>query len=158
MKLVFRVTLPQHRLDPAAFEAAIQRAQIRIAGDIIEDYGAVTSTWSTPVKMEETEGRHTRTVSTTDKRMLWTDRGTKPHVISPKVAGGSLRFKVGGAPKTHVRELSSTVGMVGTNWKMAKSVNHPGTEARWFSEMIAKKRAPIYRDYMQEEINKAATT
>lgn len=156
MRITVKVTLPQHSLDPAKFEAAIQRAQERIAADAVSDFHAVTSTWNTPVTFSLLREHHSISVATSDKRFIWTDRGTNPHLIKPKLATGALRFRVGGAPKTRVRELSSTMGAVGPDWRSAKEVHHPGTDARWFSEEVADKRAPIYRDYMQAEINEAA--
>jgi HK97 gp10 family phage protein len=47
---------------------------------------------------------------------IYVERGTQPHVITPKKPGGVLRFKVGGT------------------WVYARKVHHPGTQAQPFIE------------------------
>lgn len=74
---------------------------------------------------------------------LWTDEGTKPHVIAAKRVP-RLKFQTGFNPKT--RAIAQ--GNVGDGkkfgaWTTPEIVNHPGTEARKFTETWVKKQRPL---------------
>ncbi len=79
-------------------------------------------------------------VSTDDERFIWTDLGTKRHIIRPKQQGGRLRFRVGGSPKTRRGVIGSRRGRQGRQWVSTQRVNHPGTRARLFTATIEKRR------------------
>jgi len=85
-------------------------------------------------------------VETTDERFIWTDQGTRPHIIRSK-RGRLLRFKVGGyQPKTRRRTLGSGRGKAGRSWRSAEVIHHPGTKAREFTREIQKRRrAPFFK-------------
>jgi len=73
------------------------------------------------------------------KKWVWTDEGTKPHIIRPKRAR-ALRFrsgyKSGSRPGTFVTGRSSYSG----GWVSAQIVHHPGTKARNWSSLLLKER------------------
>jgi len=86
-------------------------------------------------------------------KLIWTyvDQGTKPHPIMAKNAP-VLSFKWGGkgsyVPKTMARPARTVVGggfVKGGKPVAFKRVNHPGSEGRFFSEVIAKDIQPDFR-------------
>jgi len=109
-----------------------------------------TTTWkSKPVFKTESKVTNKQAEArawTEDDRWNWTDQGTKPHYIVARRAK-YLTFATGGKPKTRVRTLGSGRGSRGKNWRRAKVVKHPGTEARlWSQEVVKRRRAYFLRD------------
>lgn len=88
-------------------------------------------------------------VETTDERFIWTDQGTRPHIIRSK-RGRLLRFRVGGKPKTRRRVIGSGRGQRGKQWRSADVVHHPGTRARQFTQEIQKRRRSAFFKAMRE--------
>lgn len=80
--------------------------------------------------------------TTDDVPFLYVSNGTPPHTITPKKAGGFLTFKAGSQPKTFAGKLLSSSGRPGTDWRRAKSVEHPGIEARNFPELVVEQLQP----------------
>lgn len=79
----------------------------------------------------------------------WTDRGTRPHVIVPRRAGGVLRFPrfgparrpVTGAPARGRRRFS------GGGYVFARKVRHPGNRGnRWFRGAVTLTK---WRGYLR---------
>lgn len=81
------------------------------------------------------------------------DKGTRPHVIKPKKSNkkGRLVFTWGGPGSYQAKTLpvaqahmgSGTV--VGGKLRAFTTVNHPGTDARLFSETIQRETYPDFR-------------
>ncbi len=75
------------------------------------------------------------------KIYTYVDQGTKPHLIIPKNAP-YLKFRTGYSPKTLPNParlvLHPQGGKSTGSWVTAKIVHHPGSEARKFSETIAR--------------------
>lgn len=69
----------------------------------------------------------------------YVDQGTKPHLIVP-VHAPLLKFRTGYQPKTLARPARTVSGggKATGPWVSAKLVHHPGSEARKFSETIAR--------------------
>jgi len=87
------------------------------------------------------------------------DLGTKKHDITPKKPGGVLSFQWGGPgsynAKTKPRRLTSTGGGATGPMVAFKAVKHPGTKARQFSSIIARKwRKKLPKD-AQKAMDKA---
>ena len=125
----------------------VRREMESIARDAVADFEKVTSTWSTPVKFKVSVGftqggARKYQVSTTDPRFIWTDKGTRKHIIKPKRRGGVLRFKVGGKAKSSPNSLQAYKGADGKSWRSAKVVRHPGTTPRNFTINIYNKWRP----------------
>jgi hypothetical protein len=73
----------------------------------------------------------------------WIDEGTKPHVITPKVAR-RLRFKTGYTPGSRRGTLKTTRGRASGKTVYAKKVNHPGISAREWSKTLLKQRRKTF--------------
>lgn len=78
----------------------------------------------------------------------YVDQGTKPHLITP-VHAKLLRFKTGYLPKTlpnPARVVIQPQGGQATGPEVfAKVVHHPGSEARNFSDAIARDIEPDFK-------------
>jgi hypothetical protein len=80
-------------------------------------------------------------------KWVWTDQGTRPHIIRPKRAK-KLVFKSGFSPKTKPKTIASFPGGTFGDTVFAKKVNHPGTEPRLFSETVIKRRRKKFTQSM----------
>lgn len=84
-------------------------------------------------------------------KWVWGDKGTKPHKIRAKNKP-RLVFKAGYSPKTKVGTLASFPGGSFGPTVSKFEVQHPGTEARGWSELVMKRG----RKRFQQNIVKAA--
>jgi hypothetical protein len=82
------------------------------------------------------------------KHFLWTDEGTKPHIIRPRNAS-ALAFSVGyNAVTRPVAQFNVGTGQSTGPRVFAQEVNHPGTEAREFSAEYLRQVWPeIVKDW-----------
>ncbi len=76
----------------------------------------------------------------------YVDKGTPPHKIRAKKAK-TLAFKAGPySPKTlPIAQAHVGTGTASGPLVFPQEVNHPGTEARLFSETIENRRTPFFR-------------
>jgi len=81
-------------------------------------------------------------------KWFWLDRGTKPHTIEARNAP-ALAFQTQFTPKTVPGFIGSGPGGSSGGYAFAKSVEHPGTEAREWSKDIRKEVKQIFRADMQ---------
>lgn len=116
------------------------------------EYQITVRTWKRKPDFEVTQDPDSAEVSTDNPIYGYVDKGTKPHIIRPKTAK-TLRFNTAGfVSKTVAGRLSPRAGRSAkppTAYPM--EVRHPGTKARGFSELIAKRS--IAR--LTKNINKA---
>lgn len=125
--------------DVASARRAVENALDGAAKGALVDYRVTTQTWEhKPDFTIEAPTENERIVGTDDPIYGYVDAGTKPHVIVPKRAK-VLVFGPGARAKTRPRVIGSTGGSKGGAPVVAHRVNHPGTEAREFSETIADK-------------------
>ena len=82
--------------------------------------------------------------------------GARPHVITPK-RGGMLRFQPGYRAGTKPRMLSSRPAQRFGDVIGARSVNHPGFEAREFDLAVAEDVAPRFVNDVQDAIARGAS-
>ena len=88
----------------------------------------------------------------------WVDEGTRPHVIRPKPGNktGRLFFRTGYQPKTlPVAKAHAGPGIATGPLVIAKSVRHPGTKPRLFTQTIMKKSRPVFRRRMENAFKRA---
>jgi len=136
------------------------RAVVEAEADAIKrEFEDVVSDWS-----DKNRPSFTRTVTVTreeiraevrpykrrraSKVFEYVDLGTPPHTIRPRRAGGRLAFMAGVySPKTlPVAQAHVGTGRVeGGHLVRPTEVNHPGTEARLFSETIHDRRTKQFR-------------
>lgn len=154
MKITMRAIVPRRRLSVEKYNDAIQRANARIAQDALASLQAVTATWSQPVQFIIQAIQDGITITTHDQRFIWTNYGTRPHPISttpPK----RMFFWAGSKPKTYPGSVLSTSGEPGSIPVRTRHIDHPGTEPRLFTTIIVEQLRPMYRAYLQMEINAA---
>lgn len=152
------------RMNPNAYRLEIVKELDHQAQIVRRMYQKTTQTWSSPRPVFKVTAavkgppgprggvatqQAIASVETTDERFIWTDLGTRPHIIRSK-RGRLLRFRVGGKPKTRRRVIGSGRGSRGKNWRSAEVVHHPGTRARQFTQEIQKRRRSAFFKAMRE--------
>ena len=162
------------RLNTAAMTKVIYAAVVESAKDAKKDFEKTVATWKNKPKMETRVGSVGRLLSgkarldfsagpnpNGDNYDIYTfvDLGTKKHDITPKKPGGVLFFQWAGPgsynAKTKPRVIGSTGGGATGAWRTFKAVKHPGTKARQFSSIIARKwRKKLPKD-AQKAMDKA---
>lgn len=118
----------------------IQNTLTATAKGIKADFGVTTQTWGhRPDFKIESPTPFERTVSTDDDVYTMLDAGTRPHTIKPKRGGGILRFATPFRAKTVPNQIMSRGGTKGSGLVVARVVHHPGTAARHWAKVIARK-------------------
>lgn len=126
-------------IDLRDFERAAQDALDNAAYDAMALYEDSTQTWTHKPGFYIRKTNSTRTVSTKSKIFGYVDLGTRAHVIRPKRAK-ILKFKTGGfKAKTQPGRIPAMRGAAARNPVVARTVHHPGTEARGISKEIQKR-------------------
>lgn len=140
-----------------AVEAGLNLASAKVK----EDFEKTTATWSAKPSFEITSEPFARNVFTSDRVFRWVEQGTKPHLIEPRGAmsageNARLKFKVPFAPKTQKNVIGSYQGSRGHTVIKPMQVQHPGIQAREFSDTIAREWNSQHRlrDIIQAEINR----
>ena len=128
-------------------------------GAIKKEYEKTVATWSDPPKFEVliglergANGSATVLVGPTGtelqvNKFVWTDEGTKPHIITAKNAP-FLVFQRGYTPKTQPGKIASGPSARFGDFVKKKSVNHPGTRPRNFTKIIVKRRRKPFTQAM----------
>lgn len=138
--------------DTRKLTRAIENTLSATALGVKADFGVVTQTWSKRPAFTITKKLGERVIRTTDEVFGYVDRGTRPHIIRSR-SGKGLSFRSGYRAKTRPRTIGSTSGGALGDWVHAKAVRHPGTEARKFSEEIAKKWSHQLPQLLQRSID-----
>jgi hypothetical protein len=142
-------------LSPRKYERAIETALGIVAVTAVQEFQQTTRSWRhKPDFRIAKDGDDRVTVGTDDEVYGYVDQGTRPHVIRPR-RGRFLRFQAGARAKTTPGSLSSGGGGGGTT-TFRRGVNHPGTKARGFSELIAKRAEGRVLDEVTRQLRKAA--
>lgn len=138
-----KVIIPRDLLlDPKKLTRGLENGLTASAKAARIDFDVTTQTWRNrpTFTIEEQPGQ--RTISTDDDVYRYVNDGTPAHPIAPK-NGKALAFRWGGkgsySPKTAPRVIGSSGGGASGGIVKLKSVQHPGTEARNFDEVIAEK-------------------
>lgn len=86
----------------------------------------------------------------------YVDRGTRPHIIRPKIPGTYLKFRAGYSARTQpVALYNKGSGQSFGSWVQKSQVNHPGSAARKFMETYMTDLIPSLQRRVQDEITKA---
>ena len=142
--------------DLAAYRRARTKALDETAKETKQLLEQTTATWRDKPAFEIQEnGENERVVGTDDEIYGYVDDGTRPHVIVAK-SGGVLAFGPGAQAKTRPRVISSGSGSRGGATVFRPRVQHPGTEAREFSETIAEQADELLARNMQRAIDGVA--
>lgn len=86
----------------------------------------------------------------------YVDKGTKPHIIKPKIPGTYLKFRGGYSAMTQpIAKYNVGSGMSFGSWVSKSQVNHPGNAAREFMKDSMEKLIPSLQQRVQTEITKS---
>lgn len=137
MRILLKPIVPKGK-KPFDFAALMNRELDAEARQIVEDLQAVTSTWKHKPKFMVSQKLGVRTITTADKVFEYVDAGTRPHIIRPrraKVLRFNTRFKAKSVPNRFVARKGSSSPPVA----YAMVVHHPGTKARGFTKLVARR-------------------
>lgn len=153
MKLI-PITPPKELFSLAAVARAIKTTLQDTAKDARADLERTTATWEHQVDFAITPIPDGLKVDTNDRIWRMVDRGTRPHIIVPRRAK-ILVFGPGARAKTAPRVIGSGAGSTGGAPVVARRVNHPGTDARQFSDVVQEKYQAELPRRMQAAIDAA---
>lgn len=105
------------------------------------DFASTTATWKTDVSFvikERADGFEVGPTGEGATIYQYVDKGTRAHLIAARRAK-RLRFMGGFSPKTQPGVIGSRSGSSGSGAVFRSVVHHPGSRARNFSKLIAKK-------------------
>lgn len=139
MQLDLIVIRPRKKfVDAGVARRNIERAQMRAANKILQDLESFTTDWESPVRFTAERQGEVVVVGTRDMRFRFVDRGTRPHVITPRRAT-FLRYPGGFRPKTAPGRITSTYGGKSGPYVFHRKVYHPGAAPRRVTQAIAQK-------------------
>jgi len=162
--VVFKEIHPK-KLREDVFRVKFLSALHEMERDIKKDFQKTTATWKNKPEFESMISLQspgpTVLVGTDDEIYNYVDKGTKPHTIRPKKRGGKLAFPWGGPgsyrAKTKPKTIASYPGGVTGDTTILPVVHHPGTEARQFSETIAKQWSKKFKARMEKALKEGVS-
>jgi hypothetical protein len=141
-----------------AFRLETLTGMNEVGAAIKRDFHETTKTWKNKPFFDVVKslrgGNLELMVATDDEIYMYVNDGTRPHKIRPK-AGNVLIFQSGYFAKTVPNVIDSQPGGSFGPVIGARSVNHPGTKARNFDKIIAKKFQPRFKRRMEEAMRRA---
>lgn len=152
-----------HGFDAKIANQAIETALDMAAEDIRVDFGVTTQTWNSRPDFEIERIPDGRKIFTDNPVYGYVNDGVPPHVITAKNSPKMVFFAEGFKPKTKPGKIASYKGKTASrNLVMPVKVNHPGIQAREFSEVIKKKWMKefprLVARAIQAAINQGTTT
>lgn len=156
MKLI-PITPPKEIFALAAVARAIKTTLQDAARDAKADLQKTTATWQHDVDFTIAPIPDGLKVDTADPIWRMVDQGTKPHTIPAIVPKNKKAITVlgPGRPKTAVRVVGSSGGSRGpvvAVVKRTKPIQHPGSKAREFSQVVQAEYADELPRRMQAAI------
>lgn len=151
------ITIPRGLfVDPVQLRRVTRNAAEQLSKDIRVDFRVTAQTWDNKpefiIQRADNALAFTREIKTTDQVYYWVNHGTKAHPIEAKNAP-MLRFNTTFKPKTRVMVIGSGKGKSGPPVARKRRVMHPGTEARKFDLVIAKKWTKLAPQVVQRAID-----
>lgn len=154
------ILLKHNIFDPTKYKTAIENSGNGSAKAVEVDFHVTTQTWTNKPKFDikHTANSGEWIIKTDDEIYGYVNSGTRPHIILPRKAGGRLRFfRTGFRPKSRVGWIGSNKGnSASKDETFAKSVHHPGTQARNFAKIIRIKWDKEWPRQLQRAIQAAA--
>lgn len=153
------VTAYLKQLDPRIRQGAIDAGR-KTAREQVETLNEAVKSWENKVvfRVQEKQERGVtkfQIVAEGSEEALrifgYVDKGTEPHVIRPKTAEGVLAFATGYSPKTApIARADVGAGVATGVTAFARSVDHPGTEAREFTAYAMLEAEDRYEQRIEE--------
>lgn len=162
--IVMKSIKPQ-RMKDKAFRFGMLNAMRRAGTAVRKDFKKTTATWEHKVVFEQSVSLAgpgpVLMVWTEDQIYKWVNDGTRPHEIWAGIYTGksdkrALAFPSQSTPKTQPRLLGSGPGGSGGELLFRPYVNHPGTEAREFDEIIQAMWETKFKRQMEQAMSEAA--
>jgi len=157
MAVIYTKPIKPGKFNDKVFYREFEIAAKQTGKDIKKDFEKTVKTWDRKVKFEMLVSIGPNSidvlVGTDDEIYQYVDFGTKEHIIMPKKPGGVLAFKSKYKPKTIPNLIGSRSGGSSGDTVFAKWVIHPGTQARNFSKVIAKKWERIYKRRIEKALS-----
>ena len=141
--------------------AAVQRTILNASDDVQSTARDTVREWTHRVEFVEVMTlertwieAHIKPDGEAVKIFQYVDLGTKgPYIIAPKTPGGRLRFQTGYSARTQpIAKYNQGTGQSFGAWVQAKSVMHPGIDARKFLETYLTDLIPSLVVRMTTEI------
>lgn len=145
--------IPKELFHVKAGIAAKERALDVLEKKATKMFEDTFSTWSNKPAITVQSTPSSRQIRVIGKIYGYVDKGTRPHIITPK-RSRYLSFRGGYKAKTSPGVLSSGSGGASGKRVFAKLVHHPGTRPRNFSVVIAVEIFPEFKAAMQEVVKK----
>ena len=138
------------KMHDAEFRRLARNAMRRVSSGMLKDFESTTETWDTKPEFKEHTSVDSREefiaaeVSTSNPIWIMLNNGTRPHEIWAGWYTGTsehktLAFPSMFQPKTTPKVLGSSDGASGGDTVFTPYVQHPGTEARQWTKVIADK-------------------
>ncbi len=137
---------------PGIVDAAIQ-SLARDEG--IPLFQNTTKTWQHKPTFETVKQPRGWAIKTSDQVYNWVDQGTKPHIITAKNVP-FLLFRYPYKSATVPNVISARAAARGNNWARKRSVHHPGTEARNFTDIIMRRLQQRAANRVRQALNDAS--
>lgn len=145
--------------DMKRFNSDVLRVLDNVTDKAKSEFEKTTATWKKKPVFRGARASLNKEISKmwgNTQEWIWVNRGTKPHTITPKRAP-ALRFQSGFTSKTMPRKITSRRGGSSGPVVFAKSVRHPGTEARDFDKVVAQELRPVLVKEVRNAIKRATS-
>lgn len=139
--------------NPARMTKAVRAGLDDAAKEAKADFESTTATWSHQPTFVMDQGTFSVKITTDDDVWNMLEQGTRPHIIVAH--GRALRFSSGYRAKTRPGFIGSTSGGTSGATVFRRVVHHPGTKARGWSALIAKKWRGQLASHVQRRIGEA---
>jgi hypothetical protein len=150
------IKIPELLISSDVVRLKIENALVRKTGpELMRQFKKTVVGWDTQINFYQRKANRqdyvSVTVFTRFKQYAIVNAGSPPHTITSR-RGGMLRFQTGYRAATSPRVISSRAKQRSGSFVAARSVQHPGFEARDFDVTIAEEIAPQFIDDVQEAI------
>jgi len=132
------VVIPKELFDLEKFKRLQKAHMASVALAVKRDFESIVKQWNNKPVFEIQYGKDEITVGTDDEIFSLVDTGSPRHAIAP-VRAKQLKFQKGYKAKTSPEVIGSRRGGKNGPIVVARSVNHPGFQARKFIDAVAKK-------------------
>jgi len=133
------IQIPGGLFNEASFRRMLSNVRTARAKDIKVDFDTTTQTWNKRPEVQiKLIGDAEAEIFITDDRYTFVNDGSRPHPILPRVAS-RLVFQANYRAKTVVGTIGSQAGGKYGPTVYSLGVQHPGTKARKFDQLIADK-------------------
>ena len=156
--LHFKQIKPKRFKGSAAINVLTGAAR-KAGNEIKKDFEKTTATWSTKVQFNvvyRVKGGGPEVFVFTDSEIYgYVNDGTRPHLIFP-VRAKALAFASGYTAKTSPGVIGSGAGGPSGSTVVRPYVEHPGTEARKFDQVIGEQWESKFKRRMEDAMRRAA--